>query len=404
MGGDMVSVKLQESVSEEDLDYEAMELDIDLDQSFVTESLFGFDMSQWIKKKEAPFIRLRDKITFLVGVLNYGLIAFLAGGHHSFLPWVYLFKYPVMIMWRYLSYKKMDWHYFLLDFCYYANLLVLVSLFGFPENHHLFVVAFCVVNGPLLWAVPLFRNSLVFHSVDKITSCFIHISPPVVMWAARWYLNPTTDFKIHVCKAHDTGNPADGCETTWADTFGYPVAFFAGHQVLYYLIIHLFLRKSIKQNPRALTTYRYLVKSNRRSPTFRLVSVCGAPFRRLVFSLYYTVFAAVTILPTFLMYQYFWVNFFCVAGCIVVAVWNGANFYIEVFSRKYAAKYHEFKRRSTITGKRPKVEDGKIIKQAAEDNDDNDDASSQKKLNGGNKSSADEPHHNQGKRGSITAV
>jgi hypothetical protein len=54
---------------------------------------------------------------------------------------------------------------FLLDFCYYCNLLLLAQLWIWPNEPRLFIVVFCAVNGPLAWAVILFRNSLVFHSI-----------------------------------------------------------------------------------------------------------------------------------------------------------------------------------------------------------------------------------------------
>jgi len=54
-----------------------------------------------------------------------------------------------------------------------------------------------------------------------------------------------------------------------------------------------------------------------------------------MFHWWYLVFATLTILPTRLMYEHFWINLLFVAAMITMALWNGANFYIEVFSRKY---------------------------------------------------------------------
>ena len=68
----------------------------------------------------------------------------------------------------------------------YANILFIIYLYAFPSSPLLFQVVFAVNNGPLLWAVFTFRNSLVFHSLDKITSCLIHITPCIVTWCLRW--------------------------------------------------------------------------------------------------------------------------------------------------------------------------------------------------------------------------
>jgi hypothetical protein len=40
-------------------------------------------------------------------------------------------------------------------------------------------------NGPLLWAIVTWKNSLVFHDVDKITSVFIHALPPIVTFVMK---------------------------------------------------------------------------------------------------------------------------------------------------------------------------------------------------------------------------
>ena len=53
-------------------------------------------------------------------------------------------------------------------------------------------VAFVLANGPLAWAIVVWRNSFVFHSVDKFTSVVIHALPPLVMYCERWHLAPAS--------------------------------------------------------------------------------------------------------------------------------------------------------------------------------------------------------------------
>jgi len=92
---------------------------------------------------------------------------------------------------RLWCYRREKLHYFLFDFCYFTNLLLLVYLWLIPPGHvagYMFIVLFCFANGPLLWATAFWRNSLVFHSVDKMTSLFIHISPAVTVSALRWWV------------------------------------------------------------------------------------------------------------------------------------------------------------------------------------------------------------------------
>jgi len=77
--------------------------------------------------------------------------------------------------------------YFLADFCYWANLLLLVYMWLFPWSETLFAICFALANGPLFIAVALFRNSLVFHSVDHQTSLLIHCVPCFCSYIIRWH-------------------------------------------------------------------------------------------------------------------------------------------------------------------------------------------------------------------------
>lgn len=92
------------------------------------------------------------------------------------------------------------------DFCYYANTIFIVTLLFYPKNEKLFMVCFSFAEvrtylirvsifspidiyrellyigfkfdqGPLAWALIVWRCSLVFSSLDKIVSVLIHLLP-----------------------------------------------------------------------------------------------------------------------------------------------------------------------------------------------------------------------------------
>lgn len=44
----------------------------------------------------------------------------------------------------------------------------MIAIFVMPHNCRLLKCIFVFTMGSLLWAVPLWRNSLVFHDVDKV--------------------------------------------------------------------------------------------------------------------------------------------------------------------------------------------------------------------------------------------
>lgn len=82
-------------------------------------------------------------------------------------------------------YKKRAWHYFLFDLCYYCNILNFVWIWVLPDSPALFVACYCLSHGSLASAVITWRNSLVFHDFDKVTSLFIHIYAPLTFTVIR---------------------------------------------------------------------------------------------------------------------------------------------------------------------------------------------------------------------------
>ena len=92
------------------------------------------------------------------------------GSYKFLLPYLYTLQFSVLIPWRFFKYRREKYEYFLLDFCYFGNIALLLYLWLFPDNPELFVTVFAVSAGPMLTASALFRNSLVFHSWEHCTS------------------------------------------------------------------------------------------------------------------------------------------------------------------------------------------------------------------------------------------
>ena len=88
--------------------------------------------------------------------------------------------------WYVASYKRLKYHYFLIDFCYFVHLMAVLHVLLWPTNRRSFQVMFAAANGPIVFAILAWRNSLVFHSLDKTTSLLVHVFPPLVTYCMRW--------------------------------------------------------------------------------------------------------------------------------------------------------------------------------------------------------------------------
>jgi hypothetical protein len=141
-------------------------------------------------------VQLVDKLSFTLGVLNMcATEAVILRAPQWFGGWYTAWAVPLLV-WRYVSYTSKRWGYFLIDFCYFVNALALAHLWLAPGSPALFELAFATANGPLAWAIIAWRNSLVFHDTEKITSLFIHAMPPLLLYCRRWHFTPQPDGSV----------------------------------------------------------------------------------------------------------------------------------------------------------------------------------------------------------------
>ena len=166
-----------------------------------------------------------------------------------------------------VDYAQHGYLYFLLDFCYFTNGVTLAYLWLLPTSAVAFRVAFVLANGPLAWAIVVWRNSFVFHSVDKFTSVVIHALPPLVMYCERWFLAPASASALG----------ADALRVGWAESFGAPLAGYVLWQALYIAKTEAFDAAKLARDPSLLTSMRWITR-DRRGGMYRLCKtvLCAA--------------------------------------------------------------------------------------------------------------------------------
>lgn len=136
---------------------------------------------------KAHIVRLIDKISFIVGVLLVIATTFMLGRYpNNHYYTFHIYTVTTLIFIRLLNYRIKRWHYYLFDFCYYANAMILYFLIKDPKNEQLFKIFFIYANGPFGVAIAAFKNSMIFHKIDNLTSIAIHIIPLVTSWNLRW--------------------------------------------------------------------------------------------------------------------------------------------------------------------------------------------------------------------------
>ncbi|CAF3656618.1 unnamed protein product [Rotaria socialis] len=286
--------------------------------------------------KKPNFIRTRDKITFTIGVANACFSPLIAGRWPHILPMIYTIQALCLISVRFFIYKRKHWHYFVFDLCYFINLLTLIYLWIFPSSKILFSVCYTLTHGPLALAIVLWKNSLVFHSFDKVTSIFIHMYPVLTMFTLRWLL--PVDLQIK----HYPAIPNIGSTLPMGSSIFYTIGFYLIWQILYCAFIIYGRRKNVASGLR-VTSHTWLL-ADKKGFASQLIQKLGfgGPndginrYKIFVYFCLQFLYVLISILPVSLFYyQHMYVNVIFLCSMFTVSVYNGASFYIDVFSRQY---------------------------------------------------------------------
>ncbi|ROT34811.1 hypothetical protein SODALDRAFT_329461 [Sodiomyces alkalinus F11] len=292
---------------------------------------------------DTKIITLREKISFICGVMNIFISGYLIGGHpQSFHIW-----YTAQLMYfmpiRVFTYHRRGYHYFLADLCYFVNFLLMISIWVFPNSKHLFTSVYCLAFGNNAVAIIMWRNSLVFHSFDKVTSLFIHIMPcatlhcMVHLWpdglqASRF---PAIWDLKHSPVASATASVNILSMLAWSSV---PYAVW---QLSYYFFITVRRREKIAAG--RPTSFTWLRRSYSKSWIGKLVLSLPNALQEPAFMAIQCFYAMLTMIPCPL---WFLSRYASSAFLMVVFSWsvyNGATYYIDVFGRRFQKELESLK-------------------------------------------------------------
>jgi len=199
-------------------------------------------LSKYIKS--APFTRLSDKLTFIFGVMCALFQAFFLGRYPNTFYYTYHCTFlPILIFGKWVYYKSLGWHYYMTDFCYAANALLQLFLVVYPKSDIIFKAVFLFSNGALAVAVGAFRNQLVFHKLDNLTSLALHIFPQICMWNLRWSTMP---YEQTLPESERRFLSFDG-EFDVMTFIVYPLAFYFLWVSIYFMINFVVAKKRIQE-------------------------------------------------------------------------------------------------------------------------------------------------------------
>uniref|UniRef100_A0A7S3QMQ2 Glycerophosphocholine acyltransferase 1 n=1 Tax=Dunaliella tertiolecta TaxID=3047 RepID=A0A7S3QMQ2_DUNTE len=268
---------------------------------------------------------LKDKITFVLGSTCLWVCAFWLGSSPQSFYKLYTGLGVVLFTFRYLVYRARKWHYYLLDLCYYGNTLLLLHLWVYPRSYLLARTTFALNSGPLAFTILAFRNSLVYHDMDKVTSLYMHLVPVCVSWANRWF---PEESRFGPRQDSDSGGLVQ--LVLW------PMAFYMVWSVFYFGTIFVFAAERIKR--RGYTTLFSYVTTQKRGPFNSISRRIPPKLHALAYLILHCLFCATTMLLSTLTWRSYLAHTTLLVSMASASIYHGGSFYFEVFARRYYSK------------------------------------------------------------------
>jgi len=292
-------------------------------------------------------VKLVDTASFTLGIVMIMFAEFLLVGYPGGFPWFYLVTLVLLMLMRYSTYKAIKNHFFMLDFCYFIQAsAVLQSLMcsissdsGFCSSW--FKANFVLSHGPIAIAILAWQNSIVFHSLDKMTSFYIHIMPALTCYLQRWDVIPGSV-------------PEEGLSLSFTEAIITPMMLYSAWQAFYLYIQYTVIDHDLE----LVTSMRYLTQSPRNPMYIITMDVCirlGVLSKdekyssedtktKIIFVVGQWAYMALMILPAPIYFYFRFLNTTYLFILILAGIWRGGSYYIFKFSKIYNNKFEPSKK------------------------------------------------------------
>ncbi|KIV90661.1 hypothetical protein PV10_05293 [Exophiala mesophila] len=288
-------------------------------------------------------ITLKEKVSFISAVLNVFISGYLIGGvPHYFYYW-FTVQLAYFMPIRWYTYHRKGYHYFLADLCYFVNALCILSIWVFPRSKRMFISTYCLAYGNNAVAIAMWRNSLVFHSLDKVTSLFIHVMPPVTLHCLV-HLTPAAFLKqrfpaVYSIKYSEPSSPE---HYTLLAMLVWATVPYAVWQLSYHFLITV--RKRDKIAAGRPTSFTWLRKSYAKTWIGKIVLGLPDTLQEPAFMFIQYSYALLTILPCPIWFWSRWSSSAFLMTVFSWSVWNGANYYMDIFGKRFQKELEQMKR------------------------------------------------------------
>jgi hypothetical protein len=294
------------------------------------------------KKKVPKNMKMFDKLFFTFGVTNIAICQYFMMNAPRWY-WIYhCFLLTSLLLIRFIQYRKLKYHYFLLDFCYFTNFcLAICRVFSLDLLYKtLFNAIFICSVGPLPIAVIVWKISFVFHDHEKVTSVLVHILPLMLCYTMRWHGKTAVDSADKFLRVEDFALAS--------------VGYFCW-QVMYYVKTEILDKQKLDDDQEIQTSLRWITTDKKNPFTnamlklLRSIGIMGQEeifvpdqFKtKFIFMMSQFIYTLLTFMVAPLVYYSKTLHLYAIGATFILSTYLGASYYIEIFSKRYQNKFDE---------------------------------------------------------------
>eukprot|EP00931_Biecheleriopsis_adriatica_P115634 TRINITY_DN91402_c0_g1_i1.p1 TRINITY_DN91402_c0_g1~~TRINITY_DN91402_c0_g1_i1.p1 ORF type:complete len:344 (-),score=47.66 TRINITY_DN91402_c0_g1_i1:223-1254(-) len=278
-----------------------------------------------------------SQVSFFCGLCNVVVTTYVFAKYPWHLWLLYAAKCVLLIpAWWVSVIKVYNGALFILDFCWIANILfglyMCTSFFDLVPptwRYSAFLVFYSSALGPLGWACVLLSNGMIFHSVEKATSLFIHFTPLVVAWTVMHYHE-----KLAEVWPNRFPGPSELQATTFWSVYTHGLAFYVTWWVLHSCWL---LSVGVKCPQWGYdTVFDNLYKKHSLDKLFtKMTSLTSIRSHALIYLLLHFVAVNVGLCWAAACFHFEILHVMFGLFVCLAAAWNGAGYYDYIIAKKY---------------------------------------------------------------------
>jgi hypothetical protein len=264
----------------------------------------------------------KKRIAYVVGAFQLVFTPFILFYNMTLAKYIHISKFFVLIPLRFLDFKKRKWHYYMMEFCYYAG--VLLNLFILQERlwggilNHYFITVYAFASGPLIWAIYLNRDKLFLHSQSHLTTTYIHMTPAMMVWGLRWH-NNGVDFK----EFYPINMSLSGVWSSYVEMLNLTIPIYMVWAVGYYFYMFIF-RWEINKRKDNMTMYRQFTENDKNQFGKVANKMKSRYTKGLLYILTHILSTLITTFIAMIMFNNYYLNTSFIIFTFLVTNWYGS--------------------------------------------------------------------------------